>query len=280
MTREKMIREFVGGSDDYGVADKRVKPALLALLTDQAALLDASYSKTVEYDLRSGFPDRRSLIGWYQRAIVRTLGNIEDEWSPIDCVDDPTMLAALVNEPPRGVPDMAPETAEAYRRQVEAQIVQPACNRAYKGLRTKAVEYVKTPDSDEQGVNADLDPGEQANIAMRPGFQSLDTQQQRALSRLWGGFEDEDAILDWLHALNSPANGAVPDELSDEVLTDSLAVSRLTGDSEEAATYRETFAATVILPAFVEGVRSMETTELAKTQNDTATTHRMTSTHD
>lgn len=272
-----MIQEFLGDQDDWGVADRRVKPALLTLLHDQAALLDASYG-TATHDLRSGFPTGRALINWYQKATVRTLGNIADGWPPIDCVDDETIRAACVRDA-EGKNNLADWKATGVRRLLEAIIVQPACNRGYKALRPAATEYIASDDGETEasGSLQDLDPGRQKHVAMRPGFQTLDRQQQRVLEELWDGFDSTDALLDWLHGLNSPTNGEIADDIAQQVITDDVARAHLVehNDTEAARGYREIFACGILLPAFVAGVRSLETAELASAEQQAPTTLRM-----
>lgn len=272
-----MLDRIVGDPEDGDpVADTRVKPALLTLLSDQAALIDAGQSVGHDHDLRTGFPSRRALIEWYQRASVRTVGHIADEWDPVDCVGDDTLVRALVYDPVGGMDPMDHSKAVEYRRVLEAKVVQPACNRAYRALRDGANEYIS--DDDGPGsMGGDLDPRNQKNVAMRPGFQSLDRQQERVLGMLWDGFGSTDDLMDWLHGLNSPTNGEIDGDIAETTVTDDVALQHLLFDPEtpEAEMYQAAFAATVLLPAFVDGVRTTETAELAKAQRDSATTFRM-----
>lgn len=273
-----MINELiVGEDDDWGVADRRVKPALLTLLHDQAALIDSEYSRNeIEYDLRSGFPDRRRLIEWYQRAAVRTLGYIADYWEPIDCVDDENLVKAMVSNPIGDIEPHGPWVAADYRRRVESMMVMPACNSAYRNLRSSASEYIRTPD-EEGEKSAELDPDKQKHVAMRPGFQTLDDQQRKALERLWGGFDSRDELGDWILSLNSPTNGEIRNDLSQSVTNDDVAMKHLVRepDTDGAIVYREAFACVELLPAFIEGIEAAETAELAKTKSETPTTMRM-----
>lgn len=263
------LLDFTDGNE---IADKRVKPALLALLDDQAELLDASDSAE-EGDLRNGFHDRRGLIEWYQRAIVRTLGHIAEKWEPKDCITDGVLIASTVD----GV-EMEGVPAKWYRRMLESVAVQPAFNRAYKDMEKVAKSYVQRPDEDRSVPSGkDLDPSKQAYLAMRPGFQVLDAQQHRALTDLWGGFESVDDVQDWLHALNAPTNGEIGTDASESFISDGVSLERLVYDreAERSRIYREAVAAVVILPKFIDGVRSMKTEELAKETSGTPTTMRM-----
>lgn len=261
--------ELLDFTDDNELVDKRVKPALLALLHDQAELLNSD----TEPDLRGGFDSRRELIGWYQRASVRTLGHISETWKPRDCIAD----SALVN----GATSSGKFTGgrgQWYRRVLESTHVQPAFSEAYEEMRDVAKEYVQRPEEgDRSSPGKDLDPSSQAYLAMRPGFQVLDKQQQRALSDLWGGFESVEAVQDWIHALNAPTNGEIDSSLASLIVSDETAMERLVydADADRSRRYREALAATVVLPAFVDGVRSIDADELAQETSGTPTTMRM-----
>jgi hypothetical protein len=281
-----MIQEIVGVFGEEAelnpgeVTDLRVKPALVTMLVDQAALLDSEYAD-VDYDIRSGFPDRRSIIEWYQRACVRSLGHIDAEWPPDSCFADEVMLAALLSEDSADILEtegrLGTVTAREYRRFLESTVVQPAFNRAYRTMRDSATEYVKTDEYDGDWSHKELNPETQANVAMRPGFQVLDDRQSRSLSELWGGFESTDALSEWIHALSAPANGCVPEDFSTAVTTDDVALDHLVHERETDAArrYREAFAATAVLPMFVEGMQAAEAQELAKATSETPTTLRM-----
>lgn len=280
-----MIEEIVGVfGDDASInpaeaTDLRVKPALVTLLVDQAALLNSEHAD-VDYDLRSGFPSRRALLEWYQQATVRSLGHIGESWPPEACVGDEVMQAALLADDGVDILDVdgiGRVSAREYRRFIEAVIVQPAFNKAYRSIRDTATEYVKTDEYDGDWTHQELDPSSQANVAMRPGFQVLDDRQSRALEELWGGFESADDLSEWLHALSAPTNGCVTPEFSQSVVVDDVAMDHLVHerDTEAARRYRESFAATAILPMFVEGMEAAEAQELAKATSDTPTTLRM-----
>lgn len=270
-----MLTELVGEDGELGVADRRVKPSLLVLAYDQAALIDA-----VEYDhrndehgLRRGFPNRRRFIEWYQRAAVRTIGHIAEYLDPRDLLNDEVLVAAAT-----GHEDLDPRKAATYRHMVEAKAVHPACNRAYRSMRDVAANYQPEGAEAEKTISENkLDPVRQRNIAMRPGFNTLDRQQSAALEKLWGGFETTGELLDWFHALNSPSNGEIPDSVAEETLSDDVAIDRLVSETEtrEARVYRELLACSVVLPAFVDGVKLMDTDELAALEREGSTTMRM-----
>lgn len=280
-----MIEALVGdpgaqpGDDAEGIVDRRIKPSLLTLLTDQAALLDPdAIARPDEHALREGFPDRRGVIMWYQRAVVRTVGHIADDWEPIDCLSDATLLSALCYDPQIDMEIMPPGDAKKYRAVLEAEMVQPACNRAYRDLRDVASDYIADKNEGEgASPTRDLTPTGQRNVAMRPGFQTMDEQQRQALDALWGGFEDVNELLDWLHGLNSPTNGEIAPDIAQATISDDTALRYLIdeSDAEEARIYREAFATMEILPAFVAGIRSMDTGELAATESSGSTTFRM-----
>lgn len=266
--------------DDEGVVDRRVGPSLLALLKDQAALIDPEKGDRNEPALRGGFSDRREVIMWYQRAGVRTLGHIEDEWDPLDCVDDTTLLSALVQFSFGDITPMTPIEAEIYRDIVESEYVIPACNRAYRDLRNVASDYIQRPGNEGGEMNRadrNLDPSKQTHIAMRPGFQTVDRQQRLALEEFWGGFGDVAELEDWVLGLNSPTRGEIDETIAEETVSDDVAIGYLVHDTEsrEARRYQDFFVATVVLPAFVEAVRSMDMDELAKATRETPQTFRM-----
>lgn len=272
MSSRSFRDDLLDFDNDEQLSDKRVKPALLALMDDQSELLDAGDGPE-EHDLRGGFPGYREVIEWYQRAVVRTLGHIEESWPPLSCVDDTTLTSALIRDG-----GMDESISRWYRRVVESVAVQPAFAKAYQDMKPYAKEYVQRPDDDGySSPGKDLDPASQAYLAMRPGFQVIDSQQHRALTDLWGGFSDVEAIHDWVHGLSAPSNGEIDPELGEAIVTDGVAVGHLisTNDSERSKRYREALAAAVILPAFIEGVRGMETEELAQVSSDTPTTLRM-----
>ncbi|NHN40048.1 hypothetical protein G9C85_00145 [Halorubellus sp. JP-L1] len=254
------------------------RPALLTLLHDQRVLLEGDDDR-VEYGLRDGFPDRRAAIDWYQRATVRTLGYLADAWSPVDLARDRVLITALVTGPERRtfVDDsselLGADAARDYRDRLERNLVLPASHRAYNDLRRRSGEYIETQDGDETDVNpADIDPSGQDHVAMRPGFQQADDRQHRALARLWGGFDDDRALMDWLHELNAATNGAVDEELPAQVGRDEVARQFLldvdVDDESHARRYRERFAVHTLLPAFVRGIKRMSAGELAQQSKD------------
>lgn len=282
-----MIEDIIGvfgeeaQLDPGDATDLRVKPALVTLLVDQARLLNDEYAE-VDHDIRAGFPTRRAIIEWYQKATVRSLGHIGGRWPPESCIGDEVMLAALLADSD-DVEILAAGgrigrvSAKQYRMLLEATVVQPAFNRAYRSIRDSATEYVKSDEYDGEWSHTELDPASQANVAMRPGFQVLDDRQSRSLDQLWGGFDDVDALSEWIHALSAPANGCVPDGFHESVIVDDVALENLVYNREtvEARQYREAFAATSVLPMFVEGMEAAEAQELAKATTDTPTTLRM-----
>lgn len=267
--------------DDEGVVDRRVAPSLLKLLHDQAALIDPSkIDREGEAGLRSGFVDRRGVIMWYQRASVRTLGHLAESWDPVDCVVDETLLSALVTFSFSGIEPMGEPQASKYRQVLETDYVIPACRSAFRELRTSASEYIRQPGESGEAVNPanrNLDPAKQQYVAMRPGFQTLDKQQKLALEELWGGFGDVHELEDWILGLNSPSNGEIGEGLAERTVNDVVAVGYLVEapDTREARQYQDFYAATQVLPAFVDAVKTIETGELAKARKDSPTTLRM-----
>lgn len=252
-------------ADNRGVPP--VRPALEVLQADQRALLtptdDDRYAD--EHHLRGGFPDRRALIRWYQRAAVRTLGHIADRVGPDALEHDAVFLSATITGAERGRwldEPLSPEAAERYRDWYEAEIVQQACVRAYKDLREVAVEHIGEDAAPSFG---DIEPAKQRHVAMRPGFQQLDEWQAETLASLWDGLDDKTALLDWLHDLNRPTNGEIRDDVAVLTEQDDIALGHLVtpdGGDVDDRRYREWFAIKLLLPAFVDGVREMTTTEL------------------
>lgn len=248
------------------MTERPTRPALPTLQADQRALLDPTPADDVRHGLRDGFPTRRELIIWYQRAIVRTFGEIVEGWSPTDLLRDRTLVGALLTGPEKEqyrADGMTEQTASQYRQKLEQVVVLPACNRAYNALRANAGEYV---DGADEADLDDIDPDEQDHVAMRPAFQVADRQQSQALQQLWGGFEAVEHLQNWLHDLNEPTNGALDDDLPATIGRDTTAQTfLLTGrtDDDLARQYRERFAATMLLPAFAEGIAQMDAGELA-----------------
>lgn len=242
------------------------RPALPTLQADQRALLDPTPGDDVRHGLRDGFPTRRALLTWYQRAIVRTLGELVEDLSPADLVRDRTLVGALLTGPEREqyrADGMTVETATKYRRKLEQAVVLPACNRAYNALRATAGEYV---DGADEFDFDDIVPDDQEHVAMRPAFQVADHQQHEALQQLWGGFEHGERLQSWLHDLNEPTNGALDDDLPATVGRDQTAQRHLLrgrADKDNARQYRERFAVTFLLPAFADGIERLDVGELA-----------------
>jgi hypothetical protein len=250
------------------------RPALPTLQHDQRALLDPRPSDDVDHGLRDGFPNRRTAIEWYQRATVRTFGNITDKWDPIDLLRDRTLLTALITGTERAQyadDPLSLSEARQYRRRLERVVLLPAFNEAYNVLRKSAGEY---PDDVRQENH---DPEGQEFVAMRPSFQVADRQQAAALGRLWGGFDTLDELQSWLHDLAEPANGAIEDSLPARVGRDAVALAHFLGRvdastaaeaTEQERKYRERFAVVKLLPAFAEGITRLEAGELATHTND------------
>lgn len=271
--------------------NRTLRPALSTLLHNQAALFDPSVAtgnRAIEHGFRDGFPDRRALITWYQRAQTRCLGYLAETWPPSALFADDVLLAATIRDPVvNDLPDlevveqsefleralressllvepMDEEMARRYRRLVEAHLIQPACQRAYQYLRGRAGEYTPTNDEDEEDALL-IAPEEQAHVAMRPALQELDDKQARSLAQLWGGFDEFDRLLDWLHSLAEPANGELPSEFASRVVDDPVALRHLHHQpgTNAARLYRELWAAGVLLPVFVDGVQELSAGEVA-----------------
>lgn len=241
-------------TDADGLDAGHTQPALATLQFDQRELIESG--GTVEHGLREGFPTFREAIKWRQRATIRTLGLLH-ELPPIDLVRDRTLASALVVGKERETLSKDPmplADAREYRRRLERLFVLPACNRAYDTLRKRAGEYI---DDDE---HSQIDPREQAHVAMRPSIGRKDREQAHTLAELWGGFESRESLMDWLHRLNEPTNGAISSTLPAEIGRDRNALEHMLADAgnHTARRFRERFATIVLLPAFVAGIRRME----------------------
>lgn len=258
-----------------------VRPALKTLQHDQRALFSSDVGDLP--GLRDGFQTRRSVINWYQAAVVRTFGFLVDEWPPGHLATDRTLLQGLVVSSARrgwaseGSDPLPTDAARQLRKRLETDRVRPASNRAYNMLRKTAGEYIGA-EGDDAPAATELDPEEQANVAMRPAFQQKDLEQAHTLHELWAGFESEEKLLDWCHALDSPTNGAIKPEFSQLVANDRVALDHLLeGDTDvpdlEKQVYREQIAIHVLLPAFTVGVRRMNAGELAKRTTGGSGTH-------
>jgi hypothetical protein len=252
-----------------------VRPALETLQLDQRALVDATDSRledrpTPSWDLRQGFPDRRAVVEWYQRATIRTLGHFADAVPPTKLVSDRPLVDALIG-------DDADDHAHKRRRQLEEQKLLPACRDAYDDLRGAAGEYIEVLEDNSERDPLDFQPEKQANLAMRPAFSHLDHLQHATLTALWGGFETSDRIRDWMHSLNRAANGQAPADLPKRTMTDRQIRACLLDEPDDATharRVRERYAIVLLLPAFVDAVDSMETGELAKRRRTTAQTYQ------
>lgn len=262
------------------------RPALKTLVEDQQRMLDGNGTR-LSNGLREGFAHRREVIEWYQAATVRTLGHLHDHWSPSTLATDDALLAALITGPARQNWVADPpglEWAREQRRELERQVVLPACNEAHAYLRKRAAEYL----GDEEDIDPEdlRHPDEQESLAMRPGFQEKDREQRHALQTLWGGFEDEDALTSWIHWLNVPTFGELDVESARDIGLDEWATACLLGNGVpaiDARRFRERFAIGVeagdrqigLLPAFANGISEMNAGELARRERDGVQTLRM-----
>ncbi|MHB9286779.1 hypothetical protein ACKVMT_07035 [Halobacteriales archaeon Cl-PHB] len=248
--------------------DENPRPALQVLQEQQAELVDHDQTPMTDLgcSLREGFQNRRELVRWYQAATVRTFGFLCESWQPKRLLSDRTLLQACITSERRqvwatGRPLML-DAARAHRRVLEEQALLPATHRAYNQLRKMAGEYI----GDDGLDPTEVDPTKQ-NLAMRPAFSRKDQEQRRTLEELWDGFADEDALRDWLHALDQPTNGGLPDDFAALVMRDDVAVSYLVRGREDerlAKRWRELLAIAKLLPAFETGIKRMDAGELAK----------------
>lgn len=255
-------------TDVENAGTPRTQPALRALQHDQRALLDGG--RRVEHGLRDGFPTLRAALEWYQRTIPRTLGEISEPFPPGDLVRDRTLASSLVVGRERETLAESPPSLTAaadYRDRLERLMVIPAAARSYNRLRLSAGEYLQDSEISPERVDA----AEQDHVAMRPSISRKDVEQAAALRELWGGFETDRELNDWTHDLLEPSNGSISKTLAAEIGRDSTARAMLVRDERpetitelSARRWRERFAALIVLPAFVRGIRRMDCGELVQ----------------
>lgn len=238
-----------------GVDDPR--PALTKLNKDQRSVLE---------DALEGFQSRRGLVEWCQRAIVATLGHLDDDLFA-DMVLERSITGLLMADPdareywvPRTDP-VDDEVAEEFRRRYVAREVAPACTAALRRFRWNSHEY----------VNDDLeapDPEVQSHPGMRPAISQLENRQERELRRLLDGYRDEAALVDSFARLNLATYAEHDENLLEDVLEEEHTRGHLLGaeDYPEATEFRERFAAVFLLPAYNRAVRELSdrSTELVE----------------
>lgn len=228
------------------------RPALQKLNDDQREVVASAVD---------GVASRRDVVEWCQRAIVATLGELDDDLFADVCLEK-SWLAMLMADhgdraywSPRNEP-VSDLVAEEFRRRFVAREVAPACTAAHRVLRWKAVEYV---DGDEAGRLDAPDPAAQHHPGMRPALSALESRQERELRRLLDGYRDEAALVDSLLRLNQATYAEHERDLVDDVVDEQHTREHLLADSPhpEAVEFRERFAAVFVLPAFNRAARKL-----------------------
>jgi len=240
-----------------------VRPALVTLVNDVDEL-------TAE--LLAGFPSRRDLLRWEQRAVVRTLGEIDPEfWGVLGRQmrtgaradeREGAMLAALLDASARTRP-VSEDAAETYRERVVSNILIPAFHGAFRELRKSATEYVGAG----QGDVTTHDPTSQRHIAMRPALTEIDEWQEQALGMVLDGFDERASILEWASVLELASHGEAERALASRCYHEQAMARAFTG-GEETRVVREVFAARKLIPAFHDGVRTLANRAGEEAQRD------------
>jgi len=234
---------------DYPDLERHTRPALAKLADDQHDILLAFVD---------GFDDRRELLEWSQRAIVATLGELEEEWAT-DLAMSRSDLSVLItserrqawveDEPPRS------STAATYRRALAAEDLVPAFRSAFRKMRWSAVEYVNDDDDSLQP-----DPSIQKHPAMRPALSEMSDRQEWSLERLLEGFDDQDQLMSWVLRTVEASHGEVDGELAADLYNETHTRRMLVvdgDDQEHGPFFRESLAAVTLLPAFTRAARKL-----------------------
>lgn len=268
------IRDLLETVESEGREDAlgSVHPALQKLTLDTHRLVNGGADGLPA--LSDGFDSRAELIRWEQQLAVRSLGQVpmfvfHGIASQLASGRDRPLVEALVAD--STLPDGA--SAE-WRNRVRKKAVLPAFNRAYRELRKQATQYGTRSDEGD-----DHQPLTQRYIAMRPALDELNEWQRNALVPVLDpdGFEDADAILNWLPVVVNATHGE-PIELPDEEtvppaefvdrLHDRDPWTELLTDPERRRV-REAFAARFLIPSFNAGARQLAPIASEVPQTDT-----------
>lgn len=216
---------------------------------------------------RNGVHNRRELLHWLLRLQYRTLGKLPDFWY-YHIATRPAALSVVLTGDERGSygrgeTDVSPDEAEHFRRRLVAKYLRPACRDALRELRTSSNEYLEEA----------LDVEKMASLAMRPALDEFYQRQEEALQSFLDGFDDVDALDEWLHELDLATFGAikdVDDEFDYRVLNETVTQRAcLNKRAERYELARERIAARFLLPAFNLAVR-----EVAEKAGETDLTSR------
>ena len=233
--------------EDGDVLDiETVRPALVTLTRDV---------RDMQNELLEGLASRRALLEWLQRATVRTLGTLDDDFYRKFGValrsERSVLLGAVLAEKERRI-DLDEDVARELRERLLARRLDPAFRNAFRHLRKDAGEYI-----DEAGPGDAHDPQTQVHIAMRPSLTEIDEYQGEALDRLLDGLTDGSDVLDWGKVLTLATHGEVEGDLVERCYLESSTRRVLTSPEPVDRKARELLAATHILPAFNAGVRDL-----------------------
>jgi hypothetical protein len=211
--------------------------------------------------LTEPFDGRRRVINWWQAASVRTFGYVRDVIPASDLLRDDQLINALVG------PD---DESDEWLRHRLLEALLEATERAHQDLEVRADEWLgRTRESGEDESYQSINPAEQQHIAMRPAFSRLDRQQAHALRRLWAGFDSRDELAEWQHGLPGVADFSDLDEPLPRLLARSAHCREmLLESSQEAARYRERFAAGILLPAFATRAQRLRAGEKKRREPD------------
>lgn len=160
-------------------------------------------------EFRGGIPTSEDYVYWLQRLSVLTLGYLENDVLG-DLFSDPVAFRAIVTGRPSAsaFEDLDISTREherLYRLRVENYLLTPTFQDAYSELKTRANEYV-----DETGKQPST--YQDLPFALRPSLNQLSRKQRDVLDKLFqdAGFDDREALSDWIRDLVAASRGHVP----------------------------------------------------------------------
>ncbi len=236
---------------DYPDLDRHTRPALAKLADDQHDVL---------LGLLEGFDDRRALLEWAQDAIVATLGELEEEWATELAMSRSDLAVVITSDrrdewvdEDREPPELG--KAKMYRRALAAEDLVPAFRSAYRKMRWNAVEYVNDDDDELQP-----DPSIQRHPAMRPALSEMAQRQEWALGRALDGFRDQDQLMSWVLRAVEASHGELEGELATDLYSETHTRRMLVvepSDHKHGQFFRESFAATTLLPAYTRAARKL-----------------------
>lgn len=219
---------------------KSRRPALRKLASDQRECIEA---------LHDGFDTREDVLLWLQRVAVRSLGYLPDDWFRAVALR-PDVLDDLVGDG---------EVEQFRRGQLGDVVLDRAFRTAFHRVRERVHEYTDSEKGDQQRDETP-DPARQKFIAMRPELSAADDAQCEALLALFDGFADRQAIRLWVHDLRPATEGQLPEGFLEYCCYTPPGYEPLVAppDDGPARTARENLAATIVLPAMNQGVRSLQ----------------------